>query len=168
VLSYPEGFFMTYATTHDPVAYAHLADVLPRLFKGFFEEPSAAPSARTPVAGFAVDVREDAAAYTLIGNLPGFSKDDIKIEIDGNQVNIRAQSPTVSDEAQAGASGQSSAAPAQAKVLRNERYAGAFARGFSLPVEIDDAQSQAKYENGVLTLTLPKKPQALAKRISIA
>jgi HSP20 family protein len=160
---------MTYPSTYDSAAYAHLADALPRLFKGFFDEPSTARSTRRASVGFAVDVLEDDTTYTLVGNLPGFSKDDIKIEIDGNQVSIRADSLSVPAKTPHETSGQAaqSTSEAHAKVLRNERYSGAFSRGFSLPVDIDDAHSQAKYENGVLTLTLPKKPQALAKRVSI-
>jgi HSP20 family protein len=165
---------MTYATTYDPSAHAYLAEVLPRMFKGFFEEPSTTPPSRRPVASFAVDVHEDAAAYTLVGNLPGFSKDDIKVEIDGNQVNIRAER-LIAENSTSTAQAQSNSATAAAepaaadrvKLLRSERFAGTYARGFSLPVEIDEAQSLAKYENGVLTLTLPKKPQAVAKRVAI-
>jgi HSP20 family protein len=165
---------MTYAASfnrpNDPTAYVHLAEVLPRLFKGFFDEPNTAPTVRRPAAAFAVDVHEDDAAYTVVGNLPGFSKDDIKVEIDGNQVNIRAEIAAVADKdpSEATAPKSEASAAARQKVLRSERYVGAFARGFSLPVEIDDAQSAAKYENGVLTLTLPKKPHAAAKRLNIA
>jgi HSP20 family protein len=169
---------MTYASTYDPSHYAHLADVFPRLFKSLFDEPGTAQPVRRRqpglAAAFAVDVHEDEAAYTLVGNLPGFSKDDIKVEIDGNQVNIRAENTPAAEQDDTGTTTQASQAPPvagttpHAKVLRNERYSGAFARGFSLPVEIDDARSQAKYENGVLTLTLPKKPQASAKRVNIA
>jgi HSP20 family protein len=163
---------MTYLATYDPATYAQLASVLPRFFKGVFDEPNSVSAARRSVAGFAVDVHEDEKAYTLVGNLPGFRKDDIKVEIDGNQVNIRAENPPVTVKAPADASSEvsqpsQSNPEVQARVLRNERYSGAFARGFSLPVEIDDSQSQAKYENGVLTLTLPKKPQASAKRLAI-
>jgi HSP20 family protein len=167
---------MTYVATYNPSAYLHLADVLPSLFKGLFDEPNATPTPRRTAVGFAVDVREDEAAYTLVGNLPGFSKDDIKVEIDGNQVNIRAEiTPSTSEtplNTQAQGTGAApipdANAASKAKMLRNERYTGSFARGFSLPVDIDDAHSQAKYENGVLTLTLPKKPQVSAKRLSIA
>jgi HSP20 family protein len=160
---------MTYATTYDPHAYAHLASVFPRLFKGFFEEPDTAPVARRQVASFAVDVHEDENAYTVMANLPGFNKDDIKVEIDGTQVNIRAEASAQNDKptADASASAGGASTTPRARLLRNERYAGAFARGFTLPVEIEDTQSQAKYENGVLTLTLPKKAQALAKRLTI-
>ena len=169
----PKEHLMTYLATYDPTTYAQLARVLPHLFKGVFEEPSKAVNTPRPVAaGFAVDVHEDDTAYTLVGNLPGFSKDDIKVEIDGNQVNIRAENATDSVKPQADTTAPTSdpsksSQEVLARVLRNERYSGAFARGFSLPIEIDDSQSKAKYENGVLTLTLPKKPQASAKRLAI-
>jgi HSP20 family protein len=155
---------MTTISVYDP-----FADVFPRLFKGIFDDAAAAAPARRRVAGFAVDVHEDESAYTLVGNLPGFSKDDIKIEIDGNQVNISAEPLVAVNTTEATSpSGIEAKTPSRPKVLRHERYAGAFSRGFSLPVEIDDAQSQAKYENGVLTLTLPKKPHVSARRVAVA
>ncbi len=164
---------MTYLATYDPTAYAHLARAFPHLFKGVFEEPTHTTAAPRPTVGFAVDVHEDETAYTLVGNLPGFSKDDIKVEIDGNQVKIRAENPVVAvkppaDTASPASEASKSSSDLPARVLRNERYSGAFARGFSLPIDIDDTQSQAKYENGVLTLTLPKKVQASAKRLAVA
>ena len=53
------------------------------------------------------------------------------------------------------------------KVLRSERYFGAVARSFQLPTDIDAAQCKAKYDNGVLTLTLPKKQGGNAQRLAI-
>jgi HSP20 family protein len=53
------------------------------------------------------------------------------------------------------------------KVLRSERYEGMAQRSFTLPGEIDVAAAEAKYENGVLDLTLPKKAGAGAKTLAI-
>ena len=52
-------------------------------------------------------------------------------------------------------------------MLRSERYFGAVARSFQLPTDIDAAQCKAKYDNGVLTLTLPKKQGGNAQRLAI-
>ena len=52
-------------------------------------------------------------------------------------------------------------------MLRSERYFGSVARSFQLPVDVDAAQAKAKYDNGVLTLTLPKKQGGNAQRLSI-
>ena len=52
-------------------------------------------------------------------------------------------------------------------MLRSERYCGSVYRGFTLPVEIDEAASNAKYENGVLELTLAKKPAVAGRKLTI-
>ena len=51
--------------------------------------------------------------------------------------------------------------------MRSERYYGAVSRSFQLPMEIDQAQSSARYDNGVLTLTLPKKLTGGSQRLVI-
>ncbi len=51
--------------------------------------------------------------------------------------------------------------------LRTERYYGAVYRSFVLPVELDETASKAKYENGVLELTLAKKPQVAGRKLTI-
>ena len=53
------------------------------------------------------------------------------------------------------------------KVLRSERYFGQVARSFALPADVDASQAKAKYDNGVLTLTLPKKQASNAQRLHI-
>jgi HSP20 family protein len=53
------------------------------------------------------------------------------------------------------------------RVLRTERYSGSVYRAFTLPVEIDEAASKARYDNGVLELTLTKKPAAAGRKITI-
>lgn len=92
-----------------------------------------------------VDVKENGDGYTLQAELPGVDKDDIHVTIEGNVVTLRAevkqQDTQTSDE----------------KVLRSERYFGSVARSFQLPADIDDSRAKAKYDAGVLTLTLPKK-----------
>lgn len=92
-----------------------------------------------------VDVKESADAYTVQAELPGVTKDDIQVTVDGNVVTLRAevrqQDSQTSDE----------------KSLRSERYFGSVARSFQLPVDIDNSQAKAKFDNGVLSLTLPKK-----------
>lgn len=92
-----------------------------------------------------VDVQESADAYTVQAELPGVTKDDIQVTVDGNVVTLRAevkqQDSQTSDE----------------KSLRSERYFGSVARSFQLPVDIDNGQAKARFDNGVLSLTLPKK-----------
>lgn len=138
--------------------YDPFADVFPTLFRGLFDQQPAAGNgngARQP-AGFRVDVRETSDAYTVYADLPGVNKDQIAVEIDGNQVTIRAEARQQVEQKE----GQ--------RVLRAERFVGQFARSFVLGSELDDEKANAKYENGVLEVTLPKKQQPAAKRLTIA
>ncbi len=102
-----------------------------------------------------VDVRESGNAYTVQAEIPGVAKEDIHVTVDGNIVTLRAevkqQDTQTSDE----------------KLLRSERYFGSVARSFQLPQEIDNSAAKAKYDNGVLTLTLPKKVGRGSQRLSV-
>ena len=137
--------------------YDPFADVFPTLFRGLLDEGrlNANNGTRQP-AGFRVDVREPAESYLVHADLPGVNKDQIHVEIDGNQVTIRAEAKQQVEQKE----GQ--------RVLRAERFVGQFARSFVLGSELDEDRSSAKYENGVLELVLPKKQQPAAKRLTIA
>ncbi|MDR7334433.1 Hsp20/alpha crystallin family protein [Roseateles asaccharophilus] len=100
-----------------------------------------ADTTRTP----ALDVSEDDKAYNVTVDMPGVAKEAVKVRVEGRRVHIE----TVSSEAAAPTDGS--------RVLYRERRAASYARSFSLPVEIDQGQSQARFENGVLTLTLVKR-----------
>jgi HSP20 family protein len=101
-----------------------------------------------------MDISETDQAYMIKADIPGVSKEDIKIAIEGNQVSVSAETKEEKDASTAG-------------MLRSERYYGQQYRSFSLPQEVDDAAAQAKYENGVLQLTLPKKPGTGARQLTI-
>ena len=92
-----------------------------------------------------LDVKESGDAYTVQAEMPGVSRDDIQVTVEGNVVTLKAevkqQDSQTSDE----------------RTLRSERYFGSVARSFQLPADLDNSQAKAKFENGVLSLTLPKK-----------
>lgn len=114
-----------------------------------------------------MDVHETDREYVVHADLPGVQKEDIHVSIEGNQVTINAEAREL--PWQTGIAGQEGE-PAQqadpAKNLRRERYVGRIYRSFTLPVDIDDSNARAKYDNGVLTLMLPKKQQ-LGKQLAI-
>ncbi|OIP15167.1 MAG: heat-shock protein Hsp20 [Comamonadaceae bacterium CG_4_9_14_3_um_filter_60_33] len=122
---------------------------------GFYIKPLHGDALPTP-AQIKVDVKENGDAYTVQAEIPGVPKEDIQVAVDGNVVSLRAeikqQDSTSQDE----------------KTLRSERYYGAVSRSFQLASDIDQTQAKAKYDHGVLTLTLPKK-QAMsgAQRLTI-
>jgi len=124
------------------------------LFRGFLVRPASYDS---PVAAaqFRVDVAESDGAYTLRAEIPGVNKEDISVTIDGDTVAISAE---VKNEKSV-KNGE--------RVLRSERYYGKVYRAFTLGQAVEEAGTNAKYANGVLELTLPKKAAVQAKRITI-
>ena len=102
-----------------------------------------------------VDVKETPEAYTLQAEVPGVSRDDIQVNVDGKLVTLRAEIKQQDGQSEGG------------KLLRSERYYGAVSRSFQLPVDVDNSAARAKYENGVLQLTLPKKTAGAAQRLTI-
>lgn len=103
-----------------------------------------------------IDVTENDKAYTVKADIPGVKKEDINVRVEGNLVQIDAQTKS---EKETRGDGD--------KVLRSERHYGSISRSFSLAQDIDETAVQAKYADGVLTLQLPKKAQADARRITI-
>ena len=106
-----------------------------------------------------MDVTENDQSYLVKAEIPGVNKEDIKVSIHGNQVTLAAE---VKEEKTAGDGGTG-----HGGTLRSERYYGQVQRSFTLPQEVDEDQAEARYENGVLHLTLPKKVGTGGKQLSI-
>ena len=121
---------------------------------GFYVRPLHGDGVPAP-SQIKVDVKETDGGYTVQAEVPGVPKEDIQVSIDGNVVSLRAEVHQHDQKTEG------------EKVLRSERYFGSVARSFQLPVDVDAAQAKAKYDNGVLTLTLPKKQGGSAQRLSI-
>ena len=121
---------------------------------GFYVRPLHGDNLPSP-GQIKVDVKETDGGYTVQAEVPGVPKEDIHVSIEGTVVSLRAE-VRQHDEKREGE-----------KVLRSERYFGSIARSFQLPADIDAAQAKAKYDNGVLTLTLPKKASNSAQRLNI-
>jgi len=102
-----------------------------------------------------MDVTESDQAYKVKAELPGAKKEDIKVNIDGNQVSISAE--TKSESAQDGGT-----------AIWSERSWGQFYRSFTLPQPVDDGQARAEFRDGVLELELPKKSGGTGKPLTIA
>lgn len=102
-----------------------------------------------------IDVVEKDDAFKVHADLPGVKKEDINVHIDGNRVQIDAEARREKDVKEKG------------KVVRSERYYGTVSRVFTLSQEVDDAKAVAKYDNGVLSLDLPKKAGTASKKLAI-
>jgi HSP20 family protein len=132
-----------------------LQDAVENLLRGvpvWLADPQA--SAPAPMK-FRMDVIENDREYQVLAELPGVKKEEISITISGNEVAVSAEVKHEKDIA----NGET--------VLRAERYYGKIERAFSLGQEVDEATAQAKYNNGVLELTLPKKITAAARKLAV-
>lgn len=133
---------------YDPFADAAVES----LFRSFFRPERAD---RAAPKGIRLDVAETDAGYRVHAEIPGVAKDEIHVAVEGNQVTIAAEV-------------KRSVEPAEGtRVLRTERYYGSVYRTFTLPVELDETASEAKFENGVLSLNLVKKPAAAGRKLTI-
>jgi HSP20 family protein len=132
-----------------------LDNAFDELVRGFFVRPASFDVDNGVPAQFHVDVSENDSGYVVRAEIPGVKKEDINISIDSNQVEISAE---VKNEKEI-REGE--------KVLRSERYFGKVYRAFALANEVDQNATQAKYADGILELTLPKKPSAAGKRVTI-
>ena len=105
---------------------------------------------------FRTDVKDNGDAYLLEADLPGFDKKDIALDLNGDTLTIRAERHSESENEDG-----------KGNYLRVERSYGKFMRSYDVS-GVDTAGIKAKYENGVLTLTLPKIQEALPKTTQIA
>ena len=127
------------------------------LFKGFLVCPMAyAPyEGREAALRAKVDVAEKNGAYLVSAELPGVKKEDIQVSIDGAQVTLSAEVKREREASQ------------DERVLHVERAYGKVTRSFTLPQELDESKVEAKFRDGVLELTLPKKAAEARKQITI-
>ncbi|AJC17145.1 Hsp20/alpha crystallin family protein [Pandoraea sputorum] len=102
-----------------------------------------------------LDVEEDDTKFTVRADMPGVSKEDIKVTLDGNQVSISAH---ISDSTEKTDNGN---------FVHRERYEGDMYRSFSLSQSVDKDKAQANYRDGVLELVLPKRADASRRELTI-
>jgi HSP20 family protein len=102
-----------------------------------------------------LDITEDEKAYHVKADLPGVRKEDIAVDLDGNQVSLTAEVKREKEEKK----GET--------VVHSERFYGRQFRSFALREDIDRAKAEAKFADGVLELTLPKTGASVAKRVPV-
>ena len=129
-------------------------DLFPELFRRM---------ARPSLANFEapgeirIDVNENDQGYEVRAEIPGVKKEDIHVMIDGNQVSISAEARREKEEKNAKGD----------RTLVKELYYGSSSRSFTLANAVDDKAAIAKYEDGVLKLSLPKRKDAASKKLQI-
>jgi HSP20 family protein len=130
-------------------------DMFPEMFRRWMKPMS--------VSGFEapgeirIDVSENDKGYEIRAEVPGAKKEDVRVSVDGNYVSISAEVKREKEEK----TGKGE------RTLVKELYYGSSSRGFSLPFEVDEKQAIAKYEDGVLKLSLPKKQEATSRTLKI-
>jgi HSP20 family protein len=102
-----------------------------------------------------LDVSETEKSFEVQAELPGVKKEDVKVAIDGQRVTIEGVCQQANEQRQG------------EQVVYSERSTRRYQRSFTLPSEVDDAGAEARLENGILMLTLPKKQGAAARRLTI-
>lgn len=101
-----------------------------------------------------LDVIEDDKSYRVSIDIPGVKKSDIDVSVEGNQITVSAELKR--EQSKEGE-----------RDIYLERYSGKAFRSFSLPIEVDSTKSEARYDSGVLMLTLPKKASSISRHLSV-
>jgi len=142
---------MANIVTYDP--FLDIDAGMDDLFRGFFK-PVRFEGGRTPVT-VKMDVTETNDGYLVHAEMPGVKKENINVEIEGNQVTLTAEVKREYEKKEGD------------KVLRSERYYGNVYRSFTLPHEVDEKKSEARYDGGVLELKLVRKETATGRKLAI-
>lgn len=153
-----EGSFLP---TYRPASFD---DAFGRMFESMFEDfftpftPYSSLLSRRDggtVVSPRLNVVETDKSFEVEAELPGVAKEDVKVAIDHRRITIEGEAKHESAEKEG------------EHVVYAERSTRRFTRSFTLPAEVDDAGAQAKLENGILMLTLPKKESSQAKKLTI-
>ena len=142
---------MTNLVTYDP--FLDIDTGMDELFRGFFK-PVRWEGARTPVT-IKMDVTETKDGYMVHAEMPGVKKENVNVEIEGNEVTITGEVKREWERKESD------------KVLRSERYYGNVYRSFTVPHELDEGKCEAKYDGGVLELKLVTKAGVEVKKLAV-
>jgi HSP20 family protein len=136
----------------DPLA--SLRNQINRLFDDFWTEPWLAGS--ESFSGFSpqLDMTETEKEIKVCADIPGVEAKDVDVSVENGTLIIRGEKKYEREENERGQ-------------YRTERSYGSFERSIALPAEVDEAKAKAEFKNGVLRLTLPKKPGAESRRKKI-
>jgi HSP20 family protein len=102
-----------------------------------------------------MDVVDKGDRFEIKVDMPGVKKEDIDVSVEGTRVMVRAETRSTREEKEG------------ERVLHSERFVAMYARSFELPAEVSEAGADARYEDGVLTLALPKRAPLASKKLTI-
>ena len=142
-------FELTRRNNHHPVNTYNPFRELEEFEQNFFNAPFSSFFGMQDLAEFKTDVTDEGDHYLLEADLPGFDKKDIQLDINGDTLTVRAERHSKLEEKDK-----------KDKLVRIERSYGSYSRQFNIS-GVEAEQIKAKYDNGVLMLTLPKKQTTL-------
>ena len=140
-----------FAPANDPLGVRRLNALLDEALIGWPVGNGVSTSAWLP----SVDVFEDKESLKIVAELPGLKPEDVKITLENSTLTLRGEKKQVAEEK-------------TERVHRYERSYGSFERSFSLPNTVDADKVAASFENGVLTIILPKAEKAKPREIAVA
>jgi HSP20 family protein len=133
--------------------FVSLREVMDRLLEDSVIRPTMLPVDGRQL-GFAADLKETPEAFVLTATLPGVKADQLDINATSESVIVRAETKEETEQKE------------EHWLLRERRH-GTFERTFTLPTQIDPNKVEATFEDGVLTLTLPKSEAVRPKQIKV-
>lgn len=136
-----------------------MEDQFGRMFENMFQD-FFAPLAQGRWSGDDVglprlDVTETEKTFEVKAEMPGVKKEDVNVSIDGQRVTIEGECQQANEQRQG------------EQVVYSECSTRKYQRSFTLPTEVDDTSAQARLEDGVLMLSLPKKQGGTARKLTI-
>ncbi|MBN1310576.1 MAG: Hsp20/alpha crystallin family protein [Anaerolineae bacterium] len=129
-----------------------LRAAMDRLFEDSFVRPSSAPDGGTRVANLPIDAYSTENEIIVMAAVPGVNPEDVEITVEGESLTIRGNIPEAVENV---------------NYIFAERFHGPFARTLQLNVPVDVENIEATFENGVLTLMLPKAEEVRPKVIKV-
>jgi HSP20 family protein len=136
------------------LGWGFLGDV-DNILNGFLRAPMTS-SLNTSVHFPAIDISETDSAYLVKADMPGMRKQDFDITVSDGVLTINAEHAEETNEKDNG------------RLIRQERSYGKFSRSLRIGSDVDDKKVTAKYQEGILNLTLPKEAKAQARQVQVA
>lgn len=127
------------------------------VFDDFFDSMLNAWGSYSAAKVPAVDIEENADSYIVKAELPGFSEDDVKIVVEKHVLHISGQVDEKKQEEE----------KKDRKYIVKERRTASFSRSFSLPEGLDESGISASFDNGILSVNLPKLPEQKPRQIEV-
>ena len=148
---------------YNPVSGRHLQDEFRQVFERFFGETGADPSdVVTSQWAPRVDIREEADRFVIFADIPGVDPQDIEVQMDKGILSLKGERVTRPVDA-----GEGQAREGDVRFSRMERVSGRFHRRFALPDSADADAVTASGRNGVLEISIPKRPETTPRRIQV-